>query len=140
MSLPVDPLPPPPQPGLLLPPNRRRFAPLLLIAGAAVAAFMLVPSVPHEHHVTLRLQAPETVTGIDLAWAPEGEALAPHDATQGGAWRFAPGTAPATVDTRVTLPDGRYELDVDVERGVAHEALRRVIRFGDGDNITVPLR
>lgn len=120
-------------------PLARRLAPLLL-AGAAVAALWLWPSVPHEHHVTLRLHAPETVTGIELAWAPLPAGTGPAgEATQGGSWHFAPGGAPATVQTRVQVPDGPCELDGMVERGSVHESFHRVVHFGDGDDITVPL-
>ena len=121
-----------------------RLAPLLLIAGAAAAASLIVPRMPHQHHVILRLHAPETVTGVELAWRPlpegAGSTLPGQDATQGGSWHFAAGAAPATIETQATVPDGRCELEVSVERGAAREGLHRVISFGDAEDITVPLR
>jgi len=124
-----------------------RLAPLLLVAGGAVAASLLVPSVPHEHRVTLRLAAPQTVTGIDLAWAPLQASTAPAspslldtEALQGGTWRFVAGAAPSTVVTHVSAPHGRYQLDVIVERDGRQDAFQRVISLGDSDDITVPLR
>ncbi len=113
---------------------------MLLLAGGVAIAFFLGPRVPRQHLVTLRLRAPQTVTGVELAWAPTNGAALPHaDAMQGGTWRFAPGAAPPTVQTQVSVPDGSYDLEVQVERGGASEAVHRVIRFGDADNITVPL-
>jgi hypothetical protein len=116
---------------------RDRVMPVLLVAGAAVAAFLLVPEVPHAHEVALRLQDPVTVTGLEVAWAPAG--ANPGDAVRGGSWRFAPGQAPAKVDTHVSLPDGRYELQVLVERGDERETLRKTLTLGGADHITVPL-
>jgi hypothetical protein len=147
MLVPTEPSDTPPSSKPSVPETRRRLtrlAPLLLIAGAVAAASFVVPRVPHQHHVVLRLHAPETVTGVDLAWRPlpegPGSTLPPQDATQGGSWHFAAGAAPATINTQVTLPDGRCELEVVVERGAAHEDLHRVVSFGDADDITVPLR
>ena len=126
---------------------RRRAAPLLLVLGAAAAGLVVVPGLPHEHQVGLRLPDASSVTAVDVSWAPApragaaGTTDAPaDDAVQGGSWRFPQGAAPSTVDTRVQLPDGRYELNVTIERGTAREAFRKVITLGDADHIVVPLR
>lgn len=119
-----------------IPPKLRRFAPLLLLAGGAGAAYVLGPHVPRERTVELRLENAATITGVDVAWAPSDTS----DAVQGGAWHFAPGKAPPSIDTPVRLPDGRYALDVTVERGPERESFHRVITLGEGDRITVRLR
>ncbi|MFT3763920.1 MAG: hypothetical protein QM820_00095 [Minicystis sp.] len=121
----------------LLTKARNRFAPLLLLAGGAGAAYFLAPHVPKERTVELRLDDAASVTGVDLAWAPIGNET---EAVQGGAWHFAAGKAPAAIAAPVRLPDGRYTLDVTVERGAAHEDFHRVITVGDTDRITVRLR
>jgi hypothetical protein len=117
---------------------RDRWAPLLLVAGAGVAASVFVPHVPRERTVALRLEDAASVTGVDLAWAPVG--TGDRDAVQGGTWRFQAGHAPKEIATPVRLPDGRYQLEVTVERGAEHEEIRRAITLGDADRITVPLR
>jgi hypothetical protein len=124
---------------------RRRFAPLLLLAGAAGAAFVVLPSVPHEHHVDLRLDDAASVTGVDVAWTSTAAAathatLADEEALRGVSWHFQAGRAPATLGAAVTLPDGRYALDVTVQRGTEAESFHRVLTLGDADSIAVPLR
>lgn len=121
-----------------------RLAPLVLVAGAVAAASFIVPRVPHQHRVSLRLHAREMVTGVDSAWRPlpegPGTALRREDAMQGGSWHFVAGAAPATIETHVSVPEGRCELEVIVERGAAREGFHRVVSFGDADDILVPLR
>lgn len=46
---------------------RGRYAPLVLLAGGAAAASLLVPHVPRERTVELRIEDAPTVTGIDVA-------------------------------------------------------------------------
>lgn len=116
---------------------RGRYAPLLLLAGAAGAGFVVVPHLPKERTVELRLDDARTVTAVDVAWSPTG---GPADAVQGGAWHFAAGQAPAAIHTPVRLPDGRYTLDVTVERSAEREEIHREITLGDADRITVRLR
>ena len=117
--------------------RRKRLAVLLLVAGAAVAGFTVVPALPHEHVVDLRLDDAASVTGVELAWSPaEGRA---GEAVQGGSWHFAQGKAPRTLGSRVRLPDGRYVVDVVVERGTGRDAYHRAVALGEADHITVPL-
>lgn len=115
---------------------RARYAPLLLLVGGAGAAYFLVPKVPQVRTVQIDLDDPASVTAVDVAWAPVGGG----EAVQGGAWRFTSGKAPTAITSPVRLPDGRYELDVTVERGAAREGIHRVITLGDGDRITIRLR
>jgi hypothetical protein len=108
----------------------------LLLAGAGLAAFLFIPKLPHEHQVGLRLPEPASVTAVDVAWSSAVEG----DPVQGGSWRFASGSAPAVVETRPRLPDGRYGLDVAIERGASRESFRKVVTLGESDHIVVPLR
>lgn len=120
------------------PPSRfRRFAPLLLVAGAGLAGATMMPHVPHERTVELRLDDAAGVTRVDLAW---DDARAGDAALQGGSWRFPAGAAPSSLRTVVRLPDGKYDLDVTVERGPERRAFHRTITLGDSERITVPLR
>ena len=127
---------------------RKRLAPLILAAGAAGAAFVLVPRMPRDHHVDLRLDDAASVTAVELAWAPlqTGASAEParraeaDDAVKGSAWHFPAGSAPRTVAASVSLPDGRYALDVVVERGAGVESFHRVVTLGDAENVSVPLR
>ncbi len=137
-----------PRPPLMADRLKKRIAPMILVAGAAAAAFVIVPHTPHDHHVDLRLDDAASVTGVQLAWAPldsapgvrEASAADADDAVRGSTWHFPAGSAPKMVAAQVTLPDGRYALDVLVERGAGSEAFHRVITLGDADHIRVSLR
>jgi hypothetical protein len=122
----------------LLSPRLRKFAPLLLIAGAVVAGGMLLRHLPKERTVELRLDDAPSVTRVELAWASHGEQVG--EPVQGGTWHFPSGSAPKSLRTLVRLPDGRYDLDVTVERSQGREAFHRVVTLGDSDRISIPLR
>src|SRR5690349_13988603 len=68
-----------------IPARARRFAPLVLLAGAAAAAATLLPHMPHERTIELRLPSAATVVGVEVTWTSteNGEAV------QGSSWRFA---------------------------------------------------
>src|SRR5690242_16578539 len=117
--------------------RRSRVLPLVLVAGVVAAASTLVPHVPHERAVALRLDDAASVTAVDVEWTPaDGDG----EAAQGGAWHFPPGKAPIEIVAQVRLPDGRYRLDATVERGDARTTVHRAVTLGDADRITVPLR
>ncbi len=120
--------------------RKRRYASLLLLAGGVAAGALVFPHMPREREIDLRLEDAASVTGVDVAWSPVSGSAGKPDAIRGASWRFAPGQAPASLPTRVSLPDGRYDLDVLVERGDRREALHRVVAIGDSDHITVRLR
>jgi hypothetical protein len=107
-----------------------------LLLAAAGAASLLFPKLPREHTVTFRVADPASVTGLQLAWSALGSA----ETVQATSLRYVAGRAPPLVETRVSLPSGRYELDILVEREAVHEEFRRTIELGDADAITVPLR
>jgi hypothetical protein len=93
-------------------PWRRRVARLLLVAGIALAASQLLGRAPSEQNLEFRLGAERaSVRRIEATWTPAGE----REAAGGVTLRFAEG-APARVRHRVSLPNGRYELAVEVTR------------------------
>jgi hypothetical protein len=117
-------------------PALRRLVPVALLLAGAGAASLLLPNLPREHHVTLRVADPASVTGVQLAWSTLGGV----ETVQATSLRYTAGRAPTLVETRVSLPHGRYELEILVEREAVHEEFRRTIDLGDADAITVPLR
>ncbi|MEP7123838.1 MAG: hypothetical protein ABJE95_23115 [Byssovorax sp.] len=119
------------------PPKRSRFVRIaVLLAGLGLAALIL-PRVPRDREIEFRVEDPATIVAIDLAWSRDDAA---REAIQGGSWRFAPGQAPRSLTTSVHLPNGRYAVDVTVERTEGRDELHRVIELADADHVTVPLR
>lgn len=119
----------------------KRFSPFFLVVGLIAAAVLLIPHVPRERRVELRLDDPTTVTGVELSWSAldaaernEGEPL------EGVRFRFEVGQAPPLLKTPARLADGRYALELTLERGGERTQLRRLITVGDDASITVPLR
>jgi len=119
----------------------RRFAPVIVALGAAAALSQLVPHWPHERQIELRLDHPASVTAVEVAWLRNG------DAVQGGSWRFAQGAAPPSLTTTIRLPNGAYDVDIEVERSGAEVdendrrlTMRRAITLGDAERISLVLR
>jgi hypothetical protein len=130
------------------PPRRslpRRFAPLILVAGVIASAFILIPRLPRERRVELRLEDASTIVGVQIDWlassrrAPSPE-VTKEDPVQGASWRFAEGSAPPSVTAKVRLPDGPYDLEIVVERVGRADVVHRSITLGDADQITIPVR
>jgi hypothetical protein len=108
-----------------------------VLVGALGAASLILPRVPRDRQVELRVDAPATIVAIDVAWSRDD-----HDAEpiQGGSWRFAPGQAPRSLTTSVHVPNGRYAVDVTIQRTEGRDELHRAIDFTDSDHVTIPLR
>lgn len=117
-------------------PRARRYALLLLVAGAIAAGATLMPHLPHERRLALRLEDAKHIVGVEFSVTRLGDG----DPLQGGAFHFAEGTAPAAVETTVNLPDGKYDLEVTVEDAAGKRSFRRVLSVSDSDRITIPLR
>jgi hypothetical protein len=117
-------------------PAARRYALVLLVAGAITAGMPLMSHLPHERRLALRLDDAKHVVGVELSVTRVGEG----DPLQGSAWHFAEGTAPASVETAINLPEGKYDLDVTVEGAESKRSFRRVLSVSDSDRITIPLR
>jgi hypothetical protein len=88
----------------------RRFTPLLLVAAAVAVGSILLPKLPREREIELKVADPASIVSVDVSWSAGDEPI------HGGTWRFSPGKAPAAVISRVSLPDGRYDVDVRVSR------------------------
>jgi hypothetical protein len=133
---------PEPQPEFSPPPTRpawtRRLAPLILVGGLLAVGSILLPRLPKEREVEVRLEDAATVVGLDLAWtdATAGDGIS----LQGSSWRFAPGTAPRSLHTTVRLPDGAYALEITVDRTLGRDSTRRTIDLGASERITLPVR
>ncbi|WP_437683128.1 hypothetical protein [Sorangium sp. So ce131] len=124
------------------PPWTRRFAPLLLIAGVLLAGRTLFREVPEERELELRLDEASTIVQLDVTWTDRSSgdgdpAAAP---VHGSTWRFAEGTAPRSVFSKVRLPDGRYDLEIAVDRTRGRDTTHRAVTLGDADKITLPVR
>lgn len=117
-------------------PKARPYARLLLVAGAIAAGATLMPHLPHERRLALRLEDAKHVVGVELSVMRLGEG----DPLQGGVFHFAEGTAPASVETTLNLPEGKYDLEVTVEDTAGKRSFRRVLSVSDSDRITIPLR
>src|SRR5262249_46151114 len=101
---------------------------------ALLSGTILVPKLPREREVELRLADPASVTSVDVSWADQGEPV------HGGSWRFDPGRAPLAVVSKISLPNGRYDLDVTVGRRDAPSATaHRLIDLDSTDHVTVRL-
>lgn len=114
---------------------------MLLVAGAVLAGSVVVDRLPKERHIELRLEDAATVRQLDVTWTEPtpGE----HDDVtpiHGGSWRFAEGTAPKSVLTTVRLPDGPYDLHIEVDRTSGRATSRRTVTLGGADRITFPVR
>ncbi len=114
---------------------RSRTLAAALLVGAAGALALLLPRLPRERRVALDLADATDVTGVQLSWSPSGA-----EPVAAASWHYALGHAPRSLATKVSLPDGRYELDVLVEGAQGQRSLRRTLVLGDADDITVPLR
>lgn len=87
---------------------RRKAARPLIVVGVGAAVWTLVPEIPKENVVRLRLDptvAP--ASQVDLTWTESGSTLP----SAGVSLRF-PEKAPKLVEHSVSLRDGEYQLDV----------------------------
>ncbi|WP_437321372.1 hypothetical protein [Sorangium sp. So ce385] len=124
------------------PPWARRLAPVILVAGALFAGSVLFKSMPEEREVELKLDDAATVVGLDVTWTDPSAGQRATEAAPviDSSWRFAEGTAPRTVLTKVSLPDGLYHVEIAVDRKRGHDVTSRTVTLGDSSRITLFVR
>ena len=108
-------------------PARRRIArvvaPMLLLVGGALAWGNLKPRVPTDHDVVIRFaRSARDVTRLEATWV---DPAAPEQPVTGQTLRFPPGSAPPSISMNVRLPDGRWDLQLAIDRS-ANPPLRLV--------------
>ncbi len=119
--------------------DRTRLARWIALAGVLgvvlVTKSLVLPKIPEDHEVELKVPSHAEVTGLDLTWiAPEtGEDILTTSL------HFASGTAPGSVRTTVHLPDGPYEVAIAVERTSGVDSTRRRITLDSSARVTIPL-
>jgi hypothetical protein len=126
---------PPADPHAVKPSRLRRLAPLVLVAGALISVLSIAPHLPRDRQVELRFEEPTSIIGVSVDWTSSSE-----EPVQGGSWRFAAGTAPRSLATKVRLPNGAYEVDIRIDRVDRVQTVKRSIPLGDADTIAVPVR
>lgn len=111
----------------------RRYAPLLLVAGAALSAYVLVPAMPRDRSVSFRVDD-RSITALEVGWFAPGKS----EAAQGATFSFS-SDAPRTVSERVHLTEGRYELELAIERDGVRETKRKFVQLRDEGELVVPV-
>jgi hypothetical protein len=98
----------------------RRFATrAALLLGLGVVASQVLPLVPREQTLVLRVGAEPRVERVSLTYAREGE----HEPL-GGATLRPPAASPGSVRHDVSLPNGSYLVTIAVERRAADGGTR----------------
>lgn len=145
-STPQEPLdnepPPPPAEPAPRPVWTRRLASAILVAGVLLAGSVLFKGLPEEREIELRLDDASTVVQLDVTWTDRSASDGAADVApvHGSSWRFAEGTAPKALLTKVRLPDGLYDLEIAVARTRGRDVTSRAITLGDASRITFPVR
>ncbi|WP_437786172.1 hypothetical protein [Sorangium sp. So ce1097] len=145
-STPQEPLddepPPPPAAPAPRPAWTRRLASAILVAGVLLAGSVLFKGLPEEREIELRLDDASSVVQLDVTWTDRSASDGAADVApvHGSSWRFAEGTAPKALLTKVRLPDGLYDLEIAVARTRGRDVTSRAITLGDASRITFPVR
>jgi hypothetical protein len=120
--------------------DRAKAARLVAFAGVLAvvlaARSLVIPLVPVDHDVEMRLESPQDVVGLDIRWSAPGSG---EDLTT-TSLRFPPQQAPSSVQASVHLPEGAYDVTITVERVSRVDSTRRHVTLGDASRVTIPLR
>jgi len=114
---------------------------MLLLGGGVAAASIMLPHLPHERQLELRIEDRDQLSSVELTVSSPSatdEAEAPF--VMGSSWHFPDGRVPASLVTSMRVPDGRYEVDVVLLRAGTRQSIHRTIAFHDAERITVPIR
>ncbi len=118
----------------------RRLAPLLLLVPAVAAAATLKPHWPKDQAIRYDLgAAAPRIEELDVRWTPAGAAHPgaaserdDSDTARDVSFRYAPGRAPATVTHTPRLPDGDYDVDVELRSGAHVAQVHRKVTLQGG--------
>lgn len=120
--------------------NRGKIARLIALAGVLTVVLatksLVIPRVPVDREVELRLPSPATVLAVDVRWSAVGS----NEDIATTSLHFPAGSAPASVRTTAYLPDGDYDVAIEVERTSGVDSTRRRILLHDSDRVTIPLQ
>jgi hypothetical protein len=121
------------------PPWLKRLAPAILVLGALLAGSVLFKNLPKEREVELRLDDAATVVRLDVTWtdSSSGDRLDNAEPVIDSSWQFAEGTAPRAVLTKVSLPDGLYQVQITVGRKEGHDVTSRAVTLAGASRITL---
>jgi hypothetical protein len=101
--------------------HRQRIARVLLVAAVCFGATKVWPGVPREHDLRIDLGPQHhEIMELQLEVRRDGQDL------QGASFRF-PSGAPQSVDHHLTLPTGRYDVELKCRRASGTTSVERVI-------------
>lgn len=128
---------PPPKKSLL---NRGRLARLVALFGVLALVLatktIVLPHVPSDHEIEVRLENTKDVTGLEMRWST----VAASEEVATTSMRFPAGQAPPSVRATAYLPDGTYEVVIAVERGSNVDSTRRRIALDGSARVMIPVR
>ena len=114
----------------------KRYAPIALAAGLVAVFAFFNPRAPKDHEIELRLDDPALVTRVEVAWLEIGS----RETMQTGAWSFEAGKAPRQITTHVRAPDGKYDVEIEIDRADGEHREHRTLELGSVEKMTLPLR
>lgn len=124
----------------------RRLAPLVLLVPAVAAGATLKPHWPKDQTIRYELGAAASrVDEVEARWAPAqgGQSAAPRapaatpagddaDCARDVTFRYAPGGAPTTIAHTPRLPDGDYDVEVELHAGGRVAQVHRKVTLEGG--------
>ena len=118
----------------------RRFAPLALLIPAVAAAATLKPHWPKDQSVRYELGAAASrVEELDARWAPAqagrtstAATIDDSDLAREVTFRYAPGRAPSAIVHSPRLPDGDYDVEVELHAAGRVAQVRRKVTLEGG--------
>jgi hypothetical protein len=108
---------------------RRKVLPLVVLAGGALVAAYLGSKSPRDQHLRLVLgPVADQVTQVEVQYV-----AADGDVARDARMTFEPGKAPRIVSHEPQLPDGEYQLRIDVDTTrEGRRSVERRVTLGGG--------
>lgn len=111
--------------------HRRRIARVLLVTAVCYGATRVWPAVPHATNIRFDLGPQHReIMELQVGFVRDGEPL------QGASFRFPDG-APPILQHEVTLPTGRYDVQVRCRRQNGETSVEREIQLPSKDAVHV---